>query len=284
VLLSGALRINKITIIGTENIAAGKLEELVKGEMAIKKYGFLPGDSFLFQDKEALKKKIKENFTEVESANISLVFPDEIILDIKEKNTALIWCRDACYFVNEKGVAFFIADEGRMIKEQKRFVKIIEEADIAEETEEERKAIMEEAGGGEAESADAKEDGIKNAEDGSGAEDIEAENSEESPVLPPITLNEKVADENFIGFAVKVGELLENNTKIKLKYFKTKGYRTREIIGFTSQNTRLYFDTTKSAEKQVKNMNYLLKEVIGEEKIDTLQYIYLKNEDRVFYK
>jgi hypothetical protein len=121
-------------------------------------------------------------------------------------------------------------------------------------------------------------------ETGTSVQDIEAMTQEGSSVLPAITLNEQVSDASFVSFAVEISSLIGHNSKVKIKYFKTKGYRTRELIGFTDKNTKLYFDTTKSAEKQAKNLDYLLGEAIDKEKIDTLQYIYLKNEDRVFYK
>lgn len=282
-LFSEAVRIRKITVTGVENIAAGDLESLVRNEMAGKKYDIVPGDNYFFQDEEKLETKIKGMFTEIDSVNVGIRFPDEIVLEVREKNTALIWCRDMCYFVNDAGTAFLLADEGELIKEQKQFIKIIEEADIAEESEEERQEILEEAEG-EAAAGEEAEAEPAAQEEGTSVEDIEAELQEGASVLPAISVNEKVADESFIGFAVEMGDLVSHNSKIKLKYFKTKGYKTRELIGFTDQNMRLYFDTTKSAEKQAKNLDYLLNDAIEKEEIDTLRYIYLKNEDRVFYK
>ena len=118
----------------------------------------------------------------------------------------------------------------------------------------------------------------------SSVDDIEAELKDSLFVLPAISLNEQIADASFIGFALEINRLVNHNAKMKIQYFKTKGYLTRELIGFTDKNTKLYFDTTKSAERQAKNLNYFLDEAIDKEKIDGLQYIYLKNEDRVFYK
>ncbi len=280
-LFSQAVRIKKITVTGAENIIVGDLESLARNEMAGKKYDLIPGDNYFFQDADSLETKIEEAFAEIEGVNVSMRFPDEIVLELREKNTALIWCRNMCYFVNDKGVAFLLADEGGLIKEQKHFIKIIEEADIAEESEEERQEILEEAEGGDGNSTEV-EPAAKGAD--MSVADIEAELQEGMSVLPAIIVNEKVADESFIRFAMEIGDLVGRNSKIRLKYFKTKGYKTRELIGFTDQNTRLYFDTTKSAEKQAKNLDYLLSNAIEKENIDALRYIYLKNEDRVFYK
>ena len=168
---------------------------------------------------------------------------------------------------------------------QKNFIKIIEEAQIAEETQEERQSILDETGDEVA--VDKKTSGEENADMGSensGVDDIEAELKNSLYVLPAISLNEQIADESFISFSLEINRLVSHNAKMKIKYFKTKGYLTRELIGFTDKNTKLYFDTTKSAERQAKNLSYFLDEAIDKEKIDGLQYVYLKNEDRVFYK
>ena len=281
VIFSAALRIKTVRTIGNENIAAGKLEDVARNEMAGKTYGFIPRDNYLFVDKKKIKSKLAENFSEIENVEVGLKFPNEIILNVKEKNMALIWCRNQCYFVNDKGAAFLLADEGELIREQKHFIKIMEEAQIAEETAAERTAMQKEVG----ENATAKQKDAKEGENGNasagGAGGVAQEGAS---VLSAIALNEQVADEGFIRFAVELSGLVSQNSKLKIKYFKTKGYQSRELIGFTDKNTKLYFDTTKSAAKQAKNLDYLLNEAIDESKIDTLQYIYLKNEDRVFYK
>ncbi|MDD3006840.1 MAG: FtsQ-type POTRA domain-containing protein [Candidatus Pacebacteria bacterium] len=275
------LRIKTIGVSGNENVAVNKMESIVRDEISAKKFGFIPGDNCLLVDREEIKNKLMENFSEIESIDVNVNFPNEIILKVQEKNTALIWCRDQCYFVNDQGVAFLLADEGELIKEQKHFIKIIEEAQIAEETETERQSMQKEVG----EDADNVEKNMMEGENyGSNVEDIETAVQKGFSVLPAITLNEKVSDVSFVSFAVEISGLVGRNQRLKIKYFKTKGYRTRELIGFTDKNTKLYFDTTKSAEKQAKNLDYLLNEAIDKEKIDTLQYIYLKNEDRVFYK
>lgn len=275
------LRIKTISVSGNENVVVDKVEASVRSEMAAKKFGFIPGDNCLFVNGEKIKTKLMESFSEIETIDVKVNFPNELVLNVKEKNTALIWCRNQCYFVNDQGVAFLPADEGELVKEQKNFIKIIEETQIAEETEAQRQAMQKEVG--EAVASPAK-NATENAKDNSMVQDIEAAAQEVSSVLPAITLNEQVSDASFVGFAVEISNLVSRNSKVKIKYFKTKGYRTRELIGFTDKNTRLYFDTTKSAQKQAKNLDYLLNEAIDKEKVDTLQYVYLKNEDRVFYK
>ena len=276
------LRIKTIKVSGNENVAVDKVEVAVKGEMSAKKFGFIPGDNYLFLSTEKIKAKLIETFSEIETVDVSLKFPNEIVLDIKEKNAALIWCRNQCYFVNDRGVAFLQADEGELIKEQKNFIKVIEEVKISEETEADRTSMQKEVG--EVVHKTEKDTTEKSVIDSVDVQSAEGAVQEGSSILPAITLNEQVSDKDFISFTVEISGLVSHNSKLKIKYFKTKGYRTRELIGFTDKNTRLYFDTTKSAEKQAKNLDYLLSEAIDKEKIDTLQYIYLKNEDRVFYK
>lgn len=282
------LRVKNISVSGNENISVERLQEAVRNEMSGKLCGFLPGDNYLFVDENKIKSKLAADYTEIENVEVSLKFPNEIILNVKEKQSSLIWCRDACYYVNDQGVAFLAANEGELVKEQKNFIKIIEEAQIAEETQEERQSILDKTGDEVTVEDEALGEESEATSDmssySSSVDDIEAELKDSLFVLPAISLNEQIADASFIGFALEINRLVNHNAKMKIQYFKTKGYLTRELIGFTDKNTKLYFDTTKSAERQAKNLNYFLDEAIDKEKIDGLQYIYLKNEDRVFYK
>jgi len=102
--------------------------------------------------------------------------------------------------------------------------------------------------------------------------------------LPDITVNNQVSDQSFIEFVLDINSRLSGDNRLKIKYYKTKGTNTRELIAFTDKNTKLYFDATKSAEEQMDNLNRFLDESIAKDKIDGLKYIYLKTEDRVFYK
>lgn len=271
-IFSGYMRIDEVVVSGNENISSDELQGAVKSVLAAPVFGFLPGDSYLFIDKGEIETVLLGKFAEMDDVQVELGFPKKLKLNVKEKKPALLWCRNECYFVNDAGTVFMSANEAELVQQKKHFIKIIEEAQIIEETAAERQAMEKEAGEPSQESLNG---------EGQAAEDG---GTQASSVLPAISVGEKVADEGFIKFALDINNLVSHSPKVKVMYFKTKGYKTRELIGFTDKNTRLYFDATASAEKQAKNLDYLLNDAIAEEKADTLQYIYLKNEDRVFYK
>jgi len=286
-LFADALRIKKVNISGNENVSSERLMESVRTYFSGKINGFIPADNYLFISEEKVGEGLKDGFAEIDTIEVRLKFPSQMDISIKEKNPALLWCRSGvCFYVNDQGVAYMQASEADLIKDQKQFIKIMEEAVIAEETAAGQESIL--SGAEEAEvgneNADNGQESAENPAEVAEDTTIEASLAGSSAVLPAIATDEKVADGGFVSFAVEISRLLSHNQKMKVKYFKTKGYRTRELIGYTDKNTRLYFDTTKSAEREAKNLEYLLSEGIDEEKIDTLQYIYLKNEDRVFYK
>lgn len=277
---SSYFRMKNVSVRGNQSLEREEIENLVRSSWTEDGHAWT-ADNYFFLSTEKLERKIGESFNEIESVRVTKEFPDGLQVEIREKNPALIWCRRDCYFVNEQGVAFLIANEAEMVSQAKHFIKISEEEIIAEESVEERAAMEEEAGSKDAPNAT---ESAAATEEGNGADPAETAATDSRAELPPIALNEQVADESFIRFTLDINNRLSYNAKLKIKYYKTKGYRTRELIAFTDKNTKLYFDTTTSAEKQANNLSTVLDKSIEKDRIDSLQYIYLKNEDRVFYK
>ncbi|MFA7170155.1 MAG: FtsQ-type POTRA domain-containing protein [Candidatus Paceibacterota bacterium] len=275
-LFSDYFKIKNIKVSGNQTVSVEEINIFIKKDFAEKIYGHIPADNYFALNTKNVDKKLAENFNEIKTVKIIKDFPNGIVVNIEEKNSALIWCRDECYFVNEQGIAFLQANEEEISSQERHFIKITEELEIAEETTEDRDSVTK------------KDDDIQNSTENSeedGAEktaEVLGENI--STGLQAITVNQQVSDESFISFALDIDSRMIYNQKLKIKHYKTRGYKTRELIAFTDKNTKLYFDTTQSAQKQVDNLNHFLEESIERDKIDSLQYIYLKNEDRIFYK
>ncbi len=285
-LFSKTFEIKTITTKGNSSLSNEEIEGAAKEILSEKSYNYILKNNFFILNNEEIESRLSGKFTEIDSIEVKKILPDKIEIDIKEKNPALIWCRNECYFVNEEGIAFAPANEEELINSDKHFIKITEEVEIAEETEEEKQTMTE------ADNTDIVQE--ENSEDADKSNNSNASTDGNKPavlsesvsntVLPPIAFNEAVSDNRFIAFAIDINNKISHNTKLKIKYYKTKGTKTRELIAFTDQNTKLYFDTTKSAEKQAKNLSYLLDQGLKDKQVDNIQYIYLKNEDRVFYK
>ncbi len=285
-LFSKTFEIKAIATKGNSSLSNEEIEGATKEILSEKSYNYILKNNFFILNNEEIKSRLSEKFTEIDSIEVKKILPDKIEIDIKEKNPALIWCRNECYFVNEEGIAFAPANEEELINSDKHFIKIIEEVKIAEETEEEEQTITEADNAGVIQEKNS-EDANKSSDSSIATNDKESAPLSESTsnaILSPIAFNEAVSDKNFIAFAIDINNKISHNTKLKIKYYKTRGTKTRELIAFTDQNTKLYFDTTKSAEKQAKNLGYLLDQGLKDKQVDNIQYIYLKNEDRVFYK
>lgn len=293
-LFSDYLAINNFGISGNQSINSDKVMGLVRSDLSKKIYNRIPENNFFITNTKHIENLLKSNFNEIESVEVKKTFPDKLSILIKEKNPALIWCRQNCYFVNDQGIAFMPVSDTDAADPNKHYIKIIEQAVIPEETSEEKAAVGENSSAANtvtppntsnaSTSATIVATGTQN-NISTNPQDQQTLSANSVPVdLMPININDQVSDDSFIKFTIDINNRLSYNSKLKIVYYKTKGTKTRELIAFTDKNTRLYFDTTKSAEKQANNLDYFLGKGIDPSKIDSLQYIYMKNEDRIFYK
>jgi hypothetical protein len=282
--------INNIIISGNDTISKVNAEQIVRNELSAKIYKFIPGNNYFFINTDLLAKKLAESFPEIENVMITKKFPNVLYIRINEKRPALIWCRNSCFFVNDQGVAYLPASEEDLNNQNKHFIKIIEQLSIPEENSDGSPDISDSQSQTNiitpASAANQGQHSINPS-----AIQLDAPKSETTAsisgaiaVLPDIVINNKVSDESFIKFTLDVNDILSHNAKLKIIYYKTKGTKSRELIAFTDKNTRIYFDATQPAKTQTDNLDYFLEKGIDKEKIDSLKYIYLKNNDRVFYK
>ena len=222
------------------------------------------------------------------------IFPSGLEVKITEKEPTIIWCRlDNCYYIDNNGVVFMCADSDLKADNGKRIVKIIEEEIIKEEE-------LENFSSGEKESEkvgnEGKEEDMENVSENESLDDDEndgeeidamidtAEDDKPAIALGFIEINDKVSDSDFIDFALSIDREIKRNTQLEIKFYKTKGTNTRELIAYTDKNTRLYFNAMKDANLQVKYLKDFLLKGIGKNKIDNLEYIYFESGNRIFYK
>ena len=71
---------------------------------------------------------------------------------------------------------------------------------------------------------------------------------------------------------------------MKIKYYKTKGIKTRELIAYTDRNIRIYFNATNDAKLQTTYLKDFISKGIGKKEINALEYIYLESGNKIFYK
>ena len=271
--------IKEIKVNGNKSINSENIENIVMAEISDMKFGFIPGNNLLFDKNEKVETKLTKEFSEIKSVAVKRIFPNGLEVKITEKEPTIIWCRlDNCYYIDNNGVVFMRADNDLKADNGKRIVKIIEEEIIKEEKLTEEKEITEK----ETTTEEIKDEEIKD----------EGEVKNSSPdkgglggvVLNPIEINDKVSDSDFIDFALNIDREIKRNTQLEIKFYKTKGTNTRELIAYTDKNTRLYFNTTKDVDLQVKYLKDFLLKGTGKNKIDNLEYIYFESGSRIFYK
>jgi len=289
-LFSGYFTIKDVTISGNESIPTGEIETTARNAISGQIYGYLPADNLWLINERALTDIVMSAHPEIDNLVISKKFPAQLDFSMTEKQPALIWCRSDCYFVNDQGVAYMETSEEDLENQKKHFLKIIEESPIVEEVDEggPETSVDEDLDGegeeispetGEASIEDATIDTENESED-AGEVSLASGNSS----LPAIEAGNQVSDENFIRFALDVNANVMQDGKLTIKYYKTKGYKTRELIAYTDKNIRLYFDATQDAGKQTDNLGNFIEKGIEDNNVSSLKYIYLKNIDRVFYK
>lgn len=271
---SDYFKVKNIQIKNTENIDIDTLTNFIQEQVNQQQHPLQIKNNLFLTNTTTIQQNIQQNFPYIETVKITKKTPQTLVVSATKKQSILIWCRDKCFLVNPQGIAFMTASEEELNKQGQPFMKIIEEAVIKEEVQE--KSI--------------KNEEPKNTETPQQTTAVVAttdNDTTEKTLLPFLQINDKVADNNFIQLAIDINKKISYNSKLKVVYYKTKGTHTKELIAFTDKNTRIYFDMNKNLDTQIHNLERLTsdpKHGLQQTQIDALQYIYLKNEDRIYYK
>ena len=284
IFFSESFMIKKININGNKTVTGKSIEKIIENENSNQALIIFSKNNFFLNDKDKLREELLNEFPEIETIIIKKKFPNILEIEITEKNPLILWCRtESCYYLDLKGTAFMTEENGMETYKNKKFIKIIEETKIKEEIEDELERKEKEKI---RENELALLNNIQDATDleiSDDSEDEEKEN-EKDIILEPIEINDKVADEDFINFVFELDNNIKNNTDLKIKYYKTKGVKTREIIAYTNKNIRIYFNTIDDAKVQTTYLKDFISGGIGKNEINTLEYIYLKSGNKIFYK
>jgi cell division septal protein FtsQ len=279
-LFSQFFLIKEITVKGNKRISSDAIKSVANDEIFEPILNFIPGNNFFFNKDENVKAALFNEFSEIKSVDVSKRFPNIMEIKVQEKEPIIIWCRmDSCYYLDGNGVAFLAVDNA-LKTDGKKFIRVFEQLEIKEELEDDVEIKLADLKENENESESESED--NNKKDSGEKEKSEEEKRRRS--LDPIKAGDKISDRDFIGFVLDIDREIKNSTMLEIKYYKTKGTKTRELIAYTDRNVRLYFDTTESADLQIRNLSDFLSKGIEKEKIDFLKYIYLKAGNKVFYK
>ena len=99
--------IKRIEILGSEK---GRIEEIVQEEIN-KKILFLRAENIFLFNTEAVRKKIKNSFFEINSVSLKRKLPNSIEIIIEERISVANICIPDCYSLDKKGIIFEKAEE-----------------------------------------------------------------------------------------------------------------------------------------------------------------------------
>ncbi|MCK5123261.1 MAG: FtsQ-type POTRA domain-containing protein [Candidatus Pacebacteria bacterium] len=128
--------IKKIEIEGNKNILSDNIRETINNDISQPVLGFIPRNNFLLTKDEEIETLLLNKFSEIKVVEVNKKFPNSLKIKITEKNPLIIWCRlEDCYYLDNNGVAFLSADKNLLTEKDSKFIKIMEQLEIEEETE-----------------------------------------------------------------------------------------------------------------------------------------------------
>jgi len=273
-IISEHFRVQSIEINQTKIISSSEVENVIFENISANQYQLFPRNNIFLLEEENLKKLILEKYLKVEKIDIVKKYPQSLKINITEKNPLIMWCKaEECFYLDINGTAFAREADVDDLKYDKKVIKIIEEKEIAEEL-----ALSEKK-----EETAGDQISLENIDSVDLVESDETVNEDE-PFYQKIFLNEKVTDEDFLRFSLSLNEKIESMSAFKVKYYKTKGTKTRELIAYTDKNIRIYFDTTQDVTVQLSYLEDFLSSVIDDNQFNSLNYIYVKAGNKIFYK
>ena len=272
---SDIFRIENIQISGNQGAEKNDIKNIISSDLSGYYAGIIAEDNIFLVNKKEIKEKLFVEFSEIEELKIKKVFPKTLKIEIVEKIPFVFWCRlDECYYLDNDGIAFATEETGYKNLNNKKFIKIIEELEIKEEALGRSRTIGEEYYENES-----KKNEIENLH----REDQKIEH-EEKMILEKININDQVSDQDFVNFVLEVDSEMRQINSLKIKYYKTKGTKTRQLIAYTDKNVRIYFNAISSAKLQVEYLKEFLSKAISKNEINTMKYIYLESGNKIFYK
>lgn len=274
--------IENVVINGNNNIQSDDIKNVISNEIFKPVFGFIPGNNFFLNLNldENIKMVLLDKFFEIETVKIEKKSPNDIIINVVEKHPELIWCRtNDCYYIDDNGIAITLADKIQKIDEKNKFIKVIEEpggiSDDVGDSETEKDSETYSA----ITSNKIEKTGNAQKPDYNQKSDDKSEKTQNR-----IKSGDVISDKDFVSFAVEMDKEIKENTTLEIKYYKTRGTKTRELIAYTENNVKIFFDATSDAKLQAEYLRDFINKGIDEKDISKIKYIYLRADNKIFYK
>ncbi len=117
---SPLLDINSVQISGTDKLGVANISETIDAALRGKYAGLFKKNNIILASKNNIEKVLTDRFKKIESVEITKKFPDELLIDIKERQSSLVFCSgESCFVIDNSGQAYASADfESNELDEQ----------------------------------------------------------------------------------------------------------------------------------------------------------------------
>jgi len=105
-------KLRSVTIVGNNLVSAEELKNLTEQETATALLGIFKTDNIILYPKKRVEKKITENFKSIQKVEISFKTPNELALNVIEREPRFLWCpgRESapqdCFYMDVTGFVF----------------------------------------------------------------------------------------------------------------------------------------------------------------------------------
>lgn len=104
---SPVLHVASVIIAGQEIVPIDSVKEVADAALSGKYLGVLSKRNIIFLDKNNIQKSLLEKFKKIKTVKIVKNFPDKLLINIVERESALIFCSgDSCHVIDSEGLAY----------------------------------------------------------------------------------------------------------------------------------------------------------------------------------
>ncbi len=90
-IFSGSFTIQRVIVVGAENVSDERIEEPVNKEKENKLWGFLPGNNIFLYNTKRAQTSLLEEIAQIQSAKITRKLPNTLKVYIEEREPVMIW-------------------------------------------------------------------------------------------------------------------------------------------------------------------------------------------------
>lgn len=105
VFVSDTFRIKIILINGNAELSQSDLDQFVSAQINNRNVWELQ-NNLIFTDISALRESMLKKFSLLKDVTVTKTYPEAMEIKVKEKDVSVIWCRTACFWLDEDGVAY----------------------------------------------------------------------------------------------------------------------------------------------------------------------------------